>query len=83
MKPLSLWAKHRWWVDGLRAPPLAPLRPADSQQHAEQRWDNEGGTPPMGDPPDENPHQHLQDGTNLQLAAASPRCPAARWKGQV
>jgi hypothetical protein len=59
MNPLSLWSKHRWWADGLRAPPPRPPRPVNPVQNAEQRWEDEGGPPPIGDPPDENPHRHL------------------------
>ncbi len=51
------WLNPRWWVDGVHAPP--PRRRGNPQRDAEQRWDNEGGNPPMGDPPDENPDKHL------------------------
>jgi len=57
MKQIPVWWKSRWWAGGagasMRAPP--PRRPGDAQRDAEQRWENEGGNPPIGDPPDANP----------------------------
>ena len=59
MNQLPLWSKHRWWAAGLRAAPPPPPQPRNPAQDAVQRWENEGGNPPMGDPRHENPDKHL------------------------
>ena len=57
MNPFPLWLKPRRWADGVHAPP--PPRPGNPQQDAEQRWENEGGNPPLTEPPDANPRKQL------------------------
>lgn len=45
-----------WWWESMTAP--AP-RPGDPDRDAEQRWENEGGNPPLTEPPDPNPRKYL------------------------
>ena len=48
MNQIPLWLNPQWWAP-------RPRQPGNAQRDAEHRWENEGGNPPMGDPPDENP----------------------------
>lgn len=57
MNQLPLWLNPRWWC-AREGDPLAP-RPGGPERDAEQRWENEGGNPPMGEPPDANPDKQL------------------------
>ncbi len=57
MNQIPLWLEPRWWADGEHAP--SPRRPGNPQRDAEQRWENEGGNPPMTEPPDANPRKLL------------------------
>ena len=34
-------------------------RPGDPDREAEHRWENEGGNPPLTEPPNANPRRHL------------------------
>ena len=38
---------------------LNPPPPGNLQQDAEQRWENEGGNPPISEPPGANPRKRL------------------------
>jgi hypothetical protein len=57
MKQFPLWFDPGWWrVGGVSAP---ERRPVDPDRDAEHRWENEGGNPPLTEPPDANPSKHL------------------------
>ncbi|HSC05237.1 MAG TPA: hypothetical protein VLD59_00265 [Steroidobacteraceae bacterium] len=49
------WSKG-WWREDMEVP--AP-RPSEPDGDAEHRWENEGGNPPLTEPPDANPSKHL------------------------
>jgi hypothetical protein len=52
-----LWLDPGWWrAGGVNVP---PRRPGDAEREAEHRWENEGGNPPLTEPPDANPRKHL------------------------
>jgi hypothetical protein len=55
MKQLA-WLNPRWWAEGMNAP---KPRPENPDRDAEHRWENEGGNPPLTEPPDANPRKHL------------------------
>jgi hypothetical protein len=61
VNPFPLWLKPRRRADGVHAPP--PRRAGNPEQDAEQRWENEGGSPPgnppLTEPPDANPRQRF------------------------
>jgi len=40
-------AGNGWWWETMEAVP----RPGDPDREAEHRWENEGGNPPMTEPP--------------------------------
>jgi len=57
LKQLPLWLNPDWWrAGGVNAPPPSPGNP---DRDAEHRWENEGGNPPLTEPPDANPRKHL------------------------
>jgi hypothetical protein len=49
------WLNGRSW-EAMKAP--VP-RPGDPVREAEHRWENEGGNPPMTEPPDAKPRKYL------------------------
>jgi len=49
-------AGNGWWWETLEAPVPQPGKP---DREAEHRWENEGGNPPMAEPPDAKPRKHL------------------------
>jgi len=61
VKQLPLWLNPGrplrfnpgWW----RAAPAR--RPGEPDRNAERRWQNEGGNPPLTEPPDANSRKHL------------------------
>jgi hypothetical protein len=55
-KQFPLWLNHDWWrAGGVNAPPPSPPNP---DRDAGRRWENEGGNPPLTEPPNENPRRH-------------------------
>jgi len=57
MKQFPLWMNPRWWrAEGANAP---VRRPGNPDRDAEHRWENEGGNPPLTEPPDASPRKHL------------------------
>ncbi len=45
-----------WRAGGANA---SARRPVDADRDAEHRWENEGGNPPLTEPPNANPRKHL------------------------
>ena len=57
MKQFQLWLNPASWrAGGVSAP---ERRPVDPDRDAEHRWENEGGNPPMTEPPDAKPRKKL------------------------
>ena len=51
----TAWLNGWWWK---AVKPFGP-RPDAQDRDAEHRWENEGGNPPLTEPPDANPRKHL------------------------
>lgn len=51
----QLWL-NGWGWEPVKAP--GP-RPGEPDRDAEDRWENEGGNPPLTEPPDANPSKQL------------------------
>jgi hypothetical protein len=57
MKPLDWLNRGWWWAEGTNARPPRP--PGNPERDAEHRWENEGGNPPLTEPPDASPPKQL------------------------
>jgi hypothetical protein len=56
-KQFPLWLNPgSWRAGGVNVP---AQRPGDPDGDAEHQWENEGGNPPLTEPPDASPRKHL------------------------
>jgi hypothetical protein len=56
-KQFPLWLNPGAWpAGGVNVP---AQRPGDPDGDAEHRWENQGGNPPLTEPPNANPRKHL------------------------
>ena len=60
-KQFPLWLNPgSWRAGGVNVPAQRPGDPhGDPDGDAEHRWENEGGNPPLTEPPDASPRKHL------------------------